>query len=333
MCIAIGKLKGVDVPSKETLRTCFENNNDGAGFAFAYNNMVHIKKGYMDFEGFWNAFHAYDEKYHFKDLGVLIHFRIATHGSRDASMTHPFPVTSDDGALKKIEYHSDYAVVHNGIISLTSSTANRALGLSDTAIFIKDYLTPISYNYNWFYTKTNMELIYKLIDSKMAILNSNGDIIFTNGFVEDNGVMYSNNTYKENRVRNYSYNYNSNYKNTTHNAYGATSTTTTLSENKYSPSFINLCQIEDGIVVELDDEKKTRIEVSSDDYYKYLFDENNNLYLGCIDNAVDYIDDTYMSYWWQYTKIGKIHKFLLNDKEQNIVFVRDTLAYAEQFLN
>ena len=337
MCIAIGKMKGVEVPSKEILRTCFENNDDGAGFAFAYDNIVHIKKGYMDFESFWNVFHAYDEKYNFKDLGVLIHFRIATHGNRDASMTHPFPISSDEGALKKIEYLSDYAVVHNGIISLTSTGASRTAGLSDTAIFIKDYLTPISQNQNWFHTKTNIELIYKLIDSKMAILNNNGDIIFTNGFTEDNGVMYSNNTYKENRIRKSYYNYNYNYDNYT-GAYGynnctpnSQTATSTVTINK-TPPFISLCTVRDGIFVQL--KNGTKIETSSDEFYKYFFDEKKNLYMGCIDNSISYLEDTFPYYWWQYTKIGSIDKFLMeNGTEFQIDFVKDTMAYPEQIIS
>ena len=48
-------------------------------------------------------------------------------------------------------------------------------------------------------------LVEKLIDSKMAILNAAGDIIMTSGFTEDNGVFYSNSTYKIARVRHGSY--------------------------------------------------------------------------------------------------------------------------------
>ena len=44
MCIAIGKPIGVDVPNDEILTNCFNNNPDGAGFAFNYNNEVVIKK-------------------------------------------------------------------------------------------------------------------------------------------------------------------------------------------------------------------------------------------------------------------------------------------------
>lgn len=341
MCIAIGVPMGVAVPSEEVLRICFENNDDGAGFAFAYNNMVHIKKGFMDFESFWNAFHAYDQKYNFKDLGVLIHFRIATHGGRDCSMTHPFPINSDDGALKKIEYHSDYAIVHNGIISLTSSEANRSTGLSDTAIFVRDYLTPLSNNNEWFHTKSNIELIYKLIGSKMAILNNRGEIIFTNGFTEDNGVMYSNSTYKENRVRRSSYSgyystpysYQSNYGYSSGYNYNKNVPQIggTTEKSKEQSTYISLCKIEDGLLVSLKDD--ISIETASDEYYAYFFDEDKNLYMGCIDNSIAYTDSDFPYYWWQYTKLGKIDKFEKDNKELKINWVRNTLCYPDQIIN
>lgn len=201
MCIAIAKVAGVNLPNDDILRTCFHNNPDGAGFAFAYNGRVYIKKGFMSFDNFIRTLHSYNEQYDLKNCGMLIHFRIATSGSRGPDMTHPFPIVADEGALRKIEYVSDYAVIHNGIIYLTTSYYNKNGGLSDTATFIRDYLTKIAGNNGWFRNKCNMELIEKLIESKMAILNKDGSINMTSGFTEDNGVYYSNSSYKDNYTR------------------------------------------------------------------------------------------------------------------------------------
>ena len=171
----------------------------------------------------------------------------------------------------------------------------------------------------------------------MAILNNNGDIIFTNGFTEDNGVMYSNNTYKENRIRKSYYSYNYNYDNYT-NAYGynnytpnSQTATSTVTITKTSP-FISLCTVRDGIFVQL--KNGTKIETSSDEFYKYFFDEKKTLYMGCIDNSISYLEDTFPYYWWQYTKIGDIDKFLMkNGTEFQIDFVKDTMAYPEQIIS
>ena len=201
MCIAIAKPIGVEIPNDDILTNCFNNNPDGAGFAFNHNNEVVIRKGYMKLKDFLDAFHKYDEKFNFKNRGVLIHTRITTHGGTNPQMCHPFPINSDEGALKKIEYCSPFAIVHNGIISLTSGEATKKKDMSDTAIFVQKYLTKIAKNKNWFNNKANIELIEELIDSKMAVLNGNGKIIMTSGFTEDNGIFYSNSSYKENRYK------------------------------------------------------------------------------------------------------------------------------------
>jgi len=71
MCIAIYSTIGNPVPDDKTLKNCFYNNNDGAGFAFNFNNRVEIRKGFMTFEEFITAFREYDNIYDFKSRGVL----------------------------------------------------------------------------------------------------------------------------------------------------------------------------------------------------------------------------------------------------------------------
>lgn len=284
MCIAIGKPMGIDVPSEEILENCWNNNDDGAGFAFNLSNRVVIKKGFMKYKDFIEAFRFYDKKYNFKNRGLLIHFRIATHGARDASMTHPFPIVDDIGALKKIEYNSNYAVIHNGIISLTSDyMLSQKTGLSDTALFIKDYLTKLAENRNWFYNKSNFELIEKLIDSKMAILDKNGNIGITSGFTKDNGVYYSNNTYKENRVKcnynNYYYYYDNYYDD--YDYYDSLAAKMDDSRDKDTSNtsstgnIVALMRLRKGWYVECNEYS----DQVNDDEVEYYIDSHNNLYI------------------------------------------------------
>ena len=120
MCIAIFSQIGNEIPTDDILKTCFRNNSDGAGFAFSTDNhKVQIVKGFMDFNSFITAFHEYDKKHCFKDRGVLIHLRITTHGGTNPSNCHPFPISSNSKHLKKLKFVSNYACIHNGIISLS----------------------------------------------------------------------------------------------------------------------------------------------------------------------------------------------------------------------
>lgn len=201
MCIAIFSPAGTKFPSIDILHTCWTNNDDGAGFAFPVNNGVKIMKGFMTWHDFEATFQKVTKRYDFDKLPVLMHFRIATHGSRGQDMTHPFPIQYDDGALKKIEYVSDYAVIHNGIVSCVNQYRNSS-GLSDTATFCKEYL-PLFVNLgkDWLHQKGTMELIHKIIDSKMAIMDKSGFVAMTTGFEEFEGNYFSNSSYKENRYR------------------------------------------------------------------------------------------------------------------------------------
>lgn len=201
MCIAIYSPKGNEVPCDKYLKESWDSNPDGAGFAFNLDKgKVKILKGFMNYDSFKKSFDAHNKKYDFKNRGVLIHFRIQTHGGVCPECTHPFPLIDDEGALKKSEIISDYAVIHNGIISLTGDEAKKREKMSDTMVFIEKYLTKIASNKNWFSNPKNWELIYDLAGSKVAVLDGNGSIGATYGFTKDeDGNYYSNSTYKESR--------------------------------------------------------------------------------------------------------------------------------------
>lgn len=203
MCIAIASMKGNSLPSEEFLKNCFKNNPDGAGFAFNYNGRVQIRKGFMDFESFKESLEKHDKMFDLKNCGVLIHFRIKTHGKVSVGCCHPFPVTAKLKKLRKGSCECGHAVIHNGVISLTTSKTDDMK--SDTMVFIMEYLTHIASNAGWSDNDQNIKLIEKLIGSKMAILDGNGNIKMTSGFTQDeDGNYYSNQSYKPD-YRKYTY--------------------------------------------------------------------------------------------------------------------------------
>ena len=197
MCIAIYSLKGNEIPTKEILKNCFKANPDGAGFAYTYKGTVYTYKGFFKFDEFYKKLTECDKKYNLKNCGVLIHFRIATHGGINAANCHPFSLSSKESKLKATFVKSNYAVIHNGVCSITATVSKKET-LSDTALFVRDYLSKIATFNNWFDNPYVMSLVESMIDSKMAILNADGRIIATSGFHRaEDGNYYSNYSYKE----------------------------------------------------------------------------------------------------------------------------------------
>lgn len=216
MCIAIYKPRGAQFPSKETLRTCFKNNPDGAGFAYSDGTAMVIRKGYFEFDSFYGALKK--AKRLSKTDDFLIHFRISTQGGINSDNCHPFPLSADDADLRKRFIRSDFAIIHNGIIPLTSTyeyywktTEKKSYSPSDTALFVRDYLTLIINGPGYYKDQKKKTLIARLIESKMAIMYKDGHCeLFGSGWKKENGVWYSNDTYKEKKTT-YNYSYSTGY--------------------------------------------------------------------------------------------------------------------------
>jgi len=195
VCIIVAKNKGIQIPSKKILENCFNYNNDGAGFMFNYNNQVYMYKGYMQFDAFYKAILKVEKQIDIKKTSMVFHFRIGTHGkTKNSAYCHPFPITDDENALKKLSIKGIQGIAHNGI--LYNYTYDKSL--SDTMVFIRDFITPL---YN---AKIDMNNIHikKLISNqlgsgnKLAILDDKGIITLYGEYIEDEKIMYSNSSYK-----------------------------------------------------------------------------------------------------------------------------------------
>jgi glutamine amidotransferase len=178
MCIIISNEAGKIIP-KDHLVQSFEHNDDGAGFAWAENDELHIEKGFMTFADFWNAYEPHQGK------ASVVHFRITTHGDTDVANTHPFLVGKN------------LAFAHNGIIN---AIQRPDITKSDTYWFNQKILVPIYKRDSRFIFKEPFkELIKEYIGySKLVFLNNKGHstIINEDKGVWDNGIWYSNTSYK-----------------------------------------------------------------------------------------------------------------------------------------
>ena len=138
MCIICVSPENVRQPDTQTVRTMFLRNPHGAGYMYARNGRVHIRKGFMNSKAFLNAL----REEHFTEADpVVYHFRISTQAGINPQMTHPFPLSNRAEHMKALDVDCRCGVAHNGIIRLTSDPRNHEY--SDTAIFITDYLTKI----------------------------------------------------------------------------------------------------------------------------------------------------------------------------------------------
>ena len=177
MCIAIYKPQD-KILSQATLKECYDSNPDGAGFMYAQNKKLHIEKGFFSYDSFYKAYKEHEHKQ------TVIHFRIKTHGKIDTTNCHPFAVNNAIG------------FVHNGIINGFGDTNH-----SDTIGFNNAILQPLVHK--WGNLALFQDPIINLIEgrigySKLVFLDRHGNhkIMNEGKGVWDDGVWYSNNSYK-----------------------------------------------------------------------------------------------------------------------------------------
>jgi len=207
MCIIIAKDKKSRLPKEEELKNSFEYNSDGAGFMYVDNGKVVIDKGYMEYDDFINHYRKLLKKYNnFKNKSLVIHCRIGTSGKNNKGNTHPYPITNNERLLHKKYTKQDIGIVHNGIIHGYGTKK----GLNDTQEYIIKFLYPLYSNYKDFYKNDDIrDCIERMTSSKFAILDKNDDVYYIGDFVEDDGLMFSNDTYKS--FTKYFYQYPSRY--------------------------------------------------------------------------------------------------------------------------
>lgn len=212
MCIIVAKNKGVALPTKKTLEQCFERNKDGAGIMYVKNNKVIIEKGLMTFQDFYKKLKSIKKEFggDLTNKAIVMHFRIGTHGENDKATTHPFPISSNFDDLRATYFETDLGMAHNGIMS----AYNYDRTLSDTQSFIKDYVSVFKELNKKFYLNNKvMEIISNeanISSNKLCFLDNKENIYWYGNKVIDNGVIYSNETYKPytyKSYRSYSYDY------------------------------------------------------------------------------------------------------------------------------
>lgn len=219
MCIIAVRPAGKNIDA-ETFKNCFENNPDGCGFMYAKNGMVYGKKGIMTYKDF-----VREEKKIPKDVNVVFHFRISTHGGVTPKLTHPFPLSNSFEKLHKQEWCSEYGIAHNGVFTTVKAPEDE----SDTEVFISNVLKPLQelchIKNNLLTDKYYDDIIESAVGgSRLAIMTNTGYIkMYGYGWVNgQDGCYYSNSTYSYGKCKSY---VNYDYSRKNKNGYGSFSET------------------------------------------------------------------------------------------------------------
>ena len=191
MCVILVKERGIELPTKDILESCWKRNPDGAGFMFNDCDKVVIMKGFMTFEEFYLRLQTANEFYHLKEKGLVIHFRIATSGLKDKENCHPYPLSNDNLDLRKSFITTELGIAHNGIIR---SYNGKDKILNDTQLFIKNDLFELNSLDKKFYKNVIFQsMIERLIDgSRLVFLNKKGDIIKLGNWFHNGNYYFSN---------------------------------------------------------------------------------------------------------------------------------------------
>lgn len=110
MCVIIYKPRNYKL-DKEILLRAWKANPDGAGLAWRDSRYVYWRKGFMEFDEFYDFYlKVWNEE-------LVLHFRLGTSGGRTKEMTHPFPITKNDIYRKVLFGESEEGVLfHNGVV-------------------------------------------------------------------------------------------------------------------------------------------------------------------------------------------------------------------------
>lgn len=176
MCILILKKRGVIFPSETVIRNCMKANPDGFSMSYNIDGKV-VTYSSLDPKDFLEEYRFVVRLCDRHDTAMMLHMRIATHGSVRLSNCHGW---------KGNILGTTMAFAHNGILRIP----NRA-DMTDSETFFRDYLEPC---------ESVAEFVETVNDyigtSKFGFIDGNGNVAHFGHFIVERGIMYSNTSYQ-----------------------------------------------------------------------------------------------------------------------------------------
>lgn len=172
MCILILKKKGAKFPSVKTIENSVKANPDGFSLTYNHNGVLVTQKTLNRAE-YISAYKSIVATHDHNDTAMMLHMRIATHGSVNIKNCHCW-----DAQILGTEM----AFAHNGVLSIQNRD-----DMTDSETFLRDYLEP----------SVSIAEFFENIDtyigmSKFGFIDTDGNIFHFGQFVKDKGVLYSN---------------------------------------------------------------------------------------------------------------------------------------------
>ena len=194
MCIIAIKPAHHKMIDESIIETMFQNNPDGSGYMYSYNNKVHIEKGFMTLKELLNSLDNLKKKVNIEEIPLILHFRISTSGKVDGATCHPFPITSDLNALRKTHVITNLGMAHNGVIY---DFEEKKSIYSDTQLFVNKCVSYLyDLNHKFLHDDRTRNLFEPIINgSRLAFLDRHGNIYRYGEWCEDDGIFYSNEGY------------------------------------------------------------------------------------------------------------------------------------------
>lgn len=178
--------------NKVELENCFAANPDGAGLMYYDKNkeMVHIQKGFMDFDSFWEVASKLPTS-----LDRVFHFRIATSGKISGACCHPFVVSDNYEKMSRTDVWGRMGMVHNGVMYDYTPAEGMKSKHSDTMQFIKEVVSQLPEDV---IMNTALQTLWNkaMGTNKYIILSRQGTAVIGN-FTQskESGALYSNTSY------------------------------------------------------------------------------------------------------------------------------------------
>lgn len=197
MCVIVYSPKHTDIPTDKQLEDMWNANPDGAGYAYISRGRVHYKKGFMTLAELKADLTPQREA--MKNREFALHFRIGTAGKNDAHTTHPFPISTNFGELRKTEGTVESVLFHNGVLDKGGISNPLASDTQDFVIAFAPLLAKPSQS------KTRDHFIEDMVQgNRLLLFYGTGRVKKYGEWQKDGDLLVSNTVYKH-RYTSYKY--------------------------------------------------------------------------------------------------------------------------------